>query len=144
MSEKLKIIDSSKIKITKLKDWAIYFDYDSDKYLLHESVDGYDSSIALYKRIPSNDFGKYELEWMKSDNFVDIPTIEYNKKHKHWSGTYSQINIEKFVYDMTYDGYFSSQYDDEIKEKKNPIYQKKKEIERLQREIEFLEKLKGE
>lgn len=144
MSEKLKIIDHSKLKITKLNDWAIYFDYGSDKYLLHESVDGYDSSVTLYKRVPSNDFGKYELEWMKSDDCVDIPTIEYKKKHKYWKGTHSQINIDKFIYDMTYNGYFSSQYDDEIKEKKNPIYQKKKEIERLQKEIELLEKLKGE
>lgn len=141
MSEKLVITDLSKIKITKLKSWAIYFEYNSDKYLLHESTDDYDTTVTLYKRIPYNDFGKYELEYLCSKPYMEIPSIEYNKKKKHRIGTHSQINIEKFVYDMTFDGYFSSKYDEEIAIEKSPIYKKKKQIEKLQKEIELLEKM---
>ena len=141
---KLTITDKSKLKITKVKDWAIYFTYCDEKYLLHESTDCYDSVVTLYKRLPVNDNGKYELEWLHSNPYSDIPTIEYKKKNKYWTGTNSQVNIDKFVYDLTKDGFFESEYEKEIKKKSDPINKKKAQIAKLEEEIRILEGLRGE
>lgn len=65
MMGKLIITDLSKLKITKVKNWAIYFNYDNEKYLLHGSCCDYEYSSNLYKRIPINN--KYELVYMAGE-----------------------------------------------------------------------------
>lgn len=80
------------IKITKVKPWAIYFNYKDKKYLLHESSDCYEYSTTLYERIFEQ--GRYRLEPIKS-YYGKIFNLNYysNKIGR----TYKQIDKESFV-----------------------------------------------
>lgn len=60
------------------------------------------------------------------------------------SQPYNQIDTDRFIYDLTWNGFIESKFSDEVKLKKSPIYKKKCEVERLQKEIEVLERMRGE
>lgn len=85
------------IKITKVKPWAIYFNYKAKKFLLHESSDCYEYSTTLYERVYEQ--GRYKLVSIKS-YYGHIFTLNYysNKTGR----TYMQINKENFVYKLVY------------------------------------------
>ena len=68
--DKLTIKDPRKIKITKIKNWCIYFEYDKVKYILHESKDGYETDNTLYRKI--YDGNRYELEFITGNPYVNI------------------------------------------------------------------------
>lgn len=127
------------LKITKVRDWSIHFRYYGDRYLLHLSQDGGEESTTLYE-INSGELNPIHSEY--DDCIPELYLINGDRRKD--SQLYKQIDIEKFVYDMTWNGFISSKFDDEIKMKKSPIYKKKCEIERLQKEIEVLERLKEE
>ena len=99
---------ANKIKITKTKAWAIYFDYDNKKFLLHESSDCYESSTTLYERIFKN--GRYELKTIKS-YYGSIFTLKYfsNKKGR----TYKQVDKENFLRKLVYKGLVQNKKIDE-------------------------------
>lgn len=119
IDEKEKIYMSPKfIRITKVKPWAIYFNYKEKKFLLHESSDCYEYSTTLYERIFEN--GKYRLETIKS-YYGHIFTLNYysNKIGR----TYKQIDKEKFVRKLIFHEMI-----------RNPKMEK--EIEMLKKQIE--------
>lgn len=95
---KLIITDLSKLKITKVKDWAIYFNYDNEKYLLHGSCCDYEYGYNLYKRIPDISKNRYKLDCIARD-FSDDDCIrhEFTKESVKRGFTYSQIDKEYFV-----------------------------------------------
>lgn len=126
------------VKITKVRDWSIHFSSYGDRYLLHLSKDGYEETTTLYEIIDGK-LNAIHSEY--GDCMPNLCLINGDRRIKDCQ-PYSQIDIIKFVYDMTWNGFLSSKFDDEIKLKKSPIYQKKIEIDRLQKEIEVLERLK--
>lgn len=96
MMEKLIITDLSKLKITKIKDWAIHFTYDNEKYLLHGSCCDYEYSSNLYKRIPINN--KYELVYIAGEcTCDDYIKGEFIKEYYKRTLVYNQIDKEYFV-----------------------------------------------
>lgn len=96
MMGKLIITDLNKLKITKVKDWAIYFNYDNEKYLLHGSYCNYEYSSNLYKRIPINN--KYELVYMAGEyTWDDYIKGEFIKEYHKRTLVYNQIDKEYFV-----------------------------------------------
>ncbi|MEI3357051.1 MAG: hypothetical protein V8R81_08750 [Clostridia bacterium] len=114
----------NKIKITKAKPWAIYFNYEDKKFLLHESSDGYESSTTLYERIQKN--GKYELETIAS-YYGGIITLDYlNTKRGR---TYKQVNMKKFLRKLVYHGLVQNKKINEEIEKMKLEVEKYKKIE---------------
>ena len=139
MSElKLKIIDD--IKITKVRNWSIHFKHYDCLYLLHLSQDIYEESTILYE---INDGKLNPIHYEYGDRIPELYLINGDRRTKD-NQPYNQIDTDRFIYDMTWNGFVRSGFDDEVKMKKSPIYKKKCEIERLQKEIEVLERLKEE
>lgn len=132
----LDIQDLSKLKITKVKNWAIYFTYDDEKYLLHGSCSDYEYGLHLYKRIPINECGKYKLD------FIDgaLATSDYIKnKYIKFFGKclcYKKIDKEYFVNKLTWDGFCTSCFDKEINERKEAIQDHYKAIKQLEEQIQ--------
>lgn len=117
-------MQASKIKITKVKPWAIYFDYEDKKFLLHESSDCYESSTTLYERIHKN--GKYELKTIKS-YYGQIISLNYFSKKS--GRTYSQINTNIFLRKLVYKGLVQNKkISDELSKMQQEI-EKYKQIE---------------
>ena len=137
----LNISNLDKLKITKIKSWAIYFTYDNNKYLLHlGDADEYDTITTLYLRTPINNTGQYKLEpivWHYGDF---IPSIKYKTKKKY-DGTLSQIDKQDFVWILTWNNIIESKYSDEITKRKHDI----KKIENIKKKLNKLEyELKNE
>ena len=138
---KLNIINISDIKITKVRDWSIHFRYDNKLYMLHLSQDWCEESTTLFEVLEKDNNKLDAIHSEYDDNIPRLKLKNGNFRTKD-SEPYNQIDLDKFVYDLTWSGYASSKFDDEIKLKKSPRYQKKMEIDRLQKEIEVLERLK--
>lgn len=89
---------ASKIKIRKVKAWAIYFDYEGKKFLLHESSDCYERSTTLYERLLEN--GRYKLKPINS-YYGNIITLNYFSSKA--GRTYSQVDTKKFLRKLVYE-----------------------------------------
>lgn len=136
MTNKLIIDNPSELKITKVRDWSIHFKHCGYSYFLHLSQDGYEEATTLYE-IKDGELNPIHSEY--DDCMPELYLINGDRRTKE-SQPYKQIDIRKFVYDMTWNGFISSKFDEEIKMKKSPIYKKKCEIERLMKEIELLKR----
>jgi hypothetical protein len=148
---KLEIKDLSLLKIDKIKDWAIYFTYDNEKYLLHGSSDGGDSSMTLYLRVPIGSDGKYKLEpihskWASSDyvsNYIKVNKIGNGKsKTIH----YSEIDKEFFIKQLTNEGFVSGILDKKVdaikiknKSRQEELRKLREQMWKLERQIKELE-----
>lgn len=95
--EQLIITDLNKLKITKVKNWAIYFNYDNEKYLLHGSGECGEYTYTLFKRVHIfND--KYELKAIFSDRSTDdYVANEFIKESKKNTLVYDQIDKKYFI-----------------------------------------------
>lgn len=124
--EMLNIISSKFLEITKIKSWAVYFDYDGDKYLLHCSDEDYESLTTLYRR-KCLDNGKYELISLKSHYGNYIPSFYFKKGRP-----LKNIDKEWFIKYLTYYGFVTSYYDEET----NKIKKQIKNLEIKQSEIQ--------
>lgn len=133
---KLNIIDD--IKITKVRDWSIHFKHCGCSYLLHLSQDGYEEATTLYE-INNGKLNPIHSEY--DDYIPELYLINGDRRTKD-SQPYNQIDTDKFIYDLTWNGFVESKFSDDVKLNKSPIYQKKCEIERLMKEIELLERMK--
>lgn len=127
----LHIKDINTLRITKVKDWAIYFNVDNKSYLLHESSDAYESYTSLYEKI-NDEYGNYTLNHIKGTyyKFHNFKPILKN------GNTYSKINKYEFVFKLVkYE--LAKTNDDAIKLliKQN---NKLKEIHKLTNKIEQL------
>ena len=87
--------DLSSLKITKVKPWAIYFDYDNRHYLLHGKADGYESIQELYERQLDKN-GNYDLIFIKSRYGKDYLASGYIKSVSRMTIVYNQIDKEYF------------------------------------------------
>lgn len=138
----LYIEDAAKVQITKVKPWAIYFNYEGEKYLLKEDSsfgsDSEDWTITLYKRVAVNDKGHYKLERLTC-SWVVMPEIGYRKKNYRIKNKNSRplrdIDTSFFVLQLTKRNLVRSYFSNY----NSPIEKRKREIEKLQKEIETLE-----
>lgn len=142
---KLAIEDLSLLKIDKVKDWAVYFTYDNDKYLLHGASDGCESSVTLYLRIPINNKGRYNLEAIHGQYTSSDSVSRYIKVNKIGSGRsntihYSEIDKEFFVKQLTNDGYVSGMMDEKVDSIKIKNQVRQEEIKKLREQIRKIEK----
>lgn len=140
---KLLITDLSKIKITEVKDWVIYFSYNGEKYLLHGSSDGFDASVTLYKRLSIDDNkGKYKLEVIESmpssSVYIRNEYIRYFGLDRNNTVSYSNIDKEYFIKKLSYNGFANNIYDDLLKKKNNAIKDINKQIKDHQYQIDIL------
>jgi hypothetical protein len=142
---KLVIEDLSLLKIDKVKDWAVYFTYDKEKYLLHGSSDGGDYSMTLYLRIPLGNNGQYKLEALQGKYTSTDYVSNYIKVNKVGSGKsktihYSEIDKEYFVKQLTNNGFVSGVLDKKVDLIKLKNKTRQEEIRKLREQIYKIEK----
>lgn len=128
------IQDLSLLKITKIKPWAIYFDYDEKHYLLHGKSDGCESVQELYER-HLNKNGFWTLNFIKS-NYGNEYVINYYIKPISWQTiVYSQIDKEYFREKLEIHGFIKS---DEIinKSKINTVQDLINELQKFLTDME--------
>ena len=132
----INIDDLDSLKITKVKDWAIYFDYDNRHYLLHGSSElGEGSWQDLYERyLDSN--GHYELRHIKSIMYLsEYCAHDYILRQKGKTIVYKNIDKEYFVYKLTKRGFATGLMEDKVKEQNKHIDKINKEIEKHEKII---------
>lgn len=142
---KLVINDLSLLKIDKVKEWAVYFTYDNEKYLLHGSSDGGDYSMTLYLRIPLNNYGKYKLEpifgkWTYTDYVSKYIKINKIGTGKNKTINYCDIDKEFFVKQLTNDEFVSGILDEKVDLIKVKNQTRQDEIKKLREQIMKIEK----
>ena len=114
----LNIKNINSINITKVKDWAIYFDYEDKHYLIIGSSEFVGKSWQdlcerkfdgkkYYSKLIKRKFD--EKEYVKND---------YIEKQKNKNIIYSLINKKYFTYKLTQKGFFNGVYEKEIKQEK--------------------------
>ena len=91
-----KIEDLSLLKITRIKPWAILFDYDNKHYFLHGKNEEYDEYQELYERSLDKN-GNYTLKFIKGRLGAENIKSVYIKNLYGKSMVYSQIDKEFFV-----------------------------------------------
>lgn len=100
--------DLSLLEITKVKPWAIYFDYDNKHYLLHGKADGYESIQELYERQLDKN-GNYDLIFIKSRYGRDYLDSDYIKSISRKTIVYNQIDKEYFREQLTRSGFIENE-----------------------------------
>lgn len=106
-NNKLIFSDLSKLKITKIKSWAIYFTYNNKHYMLKEIGECYYHDFSLYERvIDDNGFIK-EVNWLCDGSIESIDEcIRYrNNKHYRICRTNKHIDKKYFVEQLYNNGY---------------------------------------
>ena len=74
----INIQDVSLLKITKVRDWSILFDYDGKHYLLHGTCEiGEPDRQELYER-NLNQNGKYDLSVLDEIKSSLITIVQYS------------------------------------------------------------------
>lgn len=94
------------LKITKIKPWSIYFDYEDRHYLLHgKSELGEGSWQEFYER-ELDENGKYNLISLGCCNYAtDCVTSDYIKAQNGKTTVYSQVDKAYFAYMLTKRGF---------------------------------------
>ena len=122
----LYIKDYKKVRILKIKDWSIDFEYDGKRYLLHGGSElGEGSWQDLYfKKLDEK--GRYELEFISKANYkVGYVGNYYFGNQLKRGVTYNSLDIETFVKELTWNGLIKSQFSSEITQIKKKIDSKK-------------------
>lgn len=93
----INITDLSLLKITKVKPWTIYFDYDNKHYMIHGNYEiGEGSWQTLYEREFDKN-GKYTLTFIKHCPYAtDDVAKDYIKKQR--GVTFVYRNIDKIYF----------------------------------------------
>ena len=144
MLEKINITDISKLKITKVKPWKIYFEYDNTKYMLLEDSDE-DAHMSLYKRNQLEN-GNHTVECingaittMKPNSMIkDIS----NKNPKHL--VYANIDRNWFVLKLCELGFSSGYLCDRQSKFEEKRIELDEEIKRLYNKINELRNKQAE
>lgn len=138
--EKLNIEDLSKLKITKIADFRVYFDYDGKHYMLIENRDD-DAVISLYEREIS-DKGFVKTRCMQSEIAyrMDIESFIKDISARNKSGHIVYVNLDKeyFVKQLMKIGYADSLFDEQYKEMCNKKKKTMEKIFKLEQELQSL------
>lgn len=115
------IEDNKDVKITKVKEWKVDFTYRGDKYLLKGSSElGEGSWATLYRKEVDNN-GKYTLSPLRRKYCPEYVGREFIRSLFSKNPTYSQMDVNFFVYKLTWYGFVGSVYGEMIEEKKRII-----------------------
>ena len=136
------IDDLKELKIIKIKYFYIIFSYKNNEYLLHNNSE---SEIQeLYFRQKINNNGNYILKFItcnKNTQNVLKYFLDFRKGQ-----TYKQLNLNKFVFNLTKASFANSYYDEEIKqiaELRQELVNKKlfllNEIDKINKQLQSLE-----
>lgn len=130
------IQDLNLLRITKVKEWAICFDYGEKHYLLHgQSEMGEGSWQVLYERT-LNECGKYHLERIKESGYAtEYVANDYIKRQKGKTIVYSKIDKEYFAYKMTKRGFAIGIMQQKVEEENKHILSVEKQIKELEQKI---------
>ena len=122
------------LKVTKIKPWSIYFDYEGKHYLIHgKSELGEGSWQELYER-ELDENGKYTLKKLGCSNYAtDDVASEYIKKQNGKITVYSQVDKKFFAYMLTKRG-FANGIMEEV------VYAVAEQVAKINSEIEEHEK----
>lgn len=135
----INVTDLSLLEITKVKDWAINFDYDGKHYLLHGSSElGEGSWQELYERI-LNQNGHYKLNHIKNKLYADEYVVnDYIKRQKGKTIVYRNIDKEYFVYKLTKRGFATGIMEERVNEEEKHIAKIEKQIKNYEEKIREL------
>lgn len=128
--EKLNITDLNLLKITRVRNWSISFDYDNKHYLLHgtSELDGGSWSELFEKTYDEK--GKYHLEQIGATRSSEYVINDYLKKQKGKTIVYSQIDKEFFAFQLTYRKLATGIMEEKVKDVE-------KEQEKIQKKINY-------
>lgn len=132
-NQKINITDLNLLKITRIRDWAISFDYDQKHYLLHGASELGEGSWAELFEKTYDEKGRYHLNYMGQSNGSEYVKNDYIQLQKGTTIVYSQINKLFFVYMLTYNNLATG-----IMEKKVEAVRERQKV--LQSEIYECEK----
>lgn len=132
------ITDLSLLKITKVRNRAICFDYDNKHYLIHGSYEvGEGSWQELYEReLDTN--GEYYLFFLKKANGKDDVADDYIKKQRGNTIVYRNIDKEYFAYKLTKRGFCHGIMDNKVKEEEKCVAKIERQIKRYEEKIRQL------
>lgn len=113
-NNRLVISDLDKLKITKVKYYAIYFSYGDRYYILKEDNDCYYSDYDLFQRVIYNNGYIKEVKYLCSGS---IGCMEECIRHKgrncfRLHGANKHIDKEYFVEQLYNNGYISKEMED--------------------------------
>lgn len=114
------------VKITKVKDWAVYFDVCEKHYILHGSEDD-ESYVTLFERTLDK-FGHYELTPLKSILGDACLKNKYIAKQKDKTIVYSLVDVRYFVYTLTKKGFAEGLYSYEVELQNKRLLELRKEL----------------
>lgn len=132
--EKIKIKDLTKLKITKITSWKVYFDYEEQHYMLIDDSDE-DAHLSLYKRDIDN--GKVNLTWMngKVTTLRIRSIIKDISKRRPTSTVYANIDREHFVKKLLELEFSSGIFEDVYNRNKEQINVLRKQIAQLNKRV---------
>lgn len=126
------IQDLSLLRITRVRDWSICFDYNDKHYLLHGTSEiGEGSWQELYERELDKN-GKYQLNFISNKYGDDYVAHDYIKRQSGKTIVYSLIDKDFFAYKLTKRGFATGIFEDEV-------LKQKEEILNLQTELKVYE-----
>lgn len=120
MDGKINITDESLLKITRVRLWAICFDYDGKHYLLHgKSELGEGSWQELFEKVYDEN-GRYELIHM-NNSFAGTDAVanEYIKRQKGKTIVYKNIDKPYFIRKLVEHDFSTGLYAEEAEKEKD-------------------------
>lgn len=140
MNTKIHITDLNLLKITKVRNWSIAFDYGSKHYLLHGTSElGEGSWNVLFERTYDAN-GKYYLKKIADSNGSEYIIGDYIPKQKGKTIIYSQINKAFFAYMLTFRNFATGIMEDKVKEVKEKQAKIQTKIQKYNQKILDLKK----
>lgn len=130
---KIRIDDLSKLEITKVKPWAIFFKYDGVGYFIHECRDGYETNLVLYRR-DLNEHGYWTLEFLMRKSYTDLNHANYFGKWR-MGQPYSHIDKVRFVKALVAEGFSTGLYEAEYEQMLEDVFNLESELVALKMKI---------
>lgn len=134
----INIQNVSLLKITKVKNWSILFDYDSKHYLLHGVEEyGEPDRQELYER-NLNQNGKYDLEYQGTCYGTAYVSRDYIKSKNRKTIVYNQIDKDFFAYKLTKRGFAKGIMEDKVNYENDRINKIQKQIRTFEYKVSEL------
>lgn len=134
------IRNTALLKITKVKPWAIYFDYGEKHYFIHGNYEfGEGSWQELYER-DLNYYGGYKLKRIATANGTDRVANDYINKQRGKTVVYSQIDKNYFAYKLTKRGFATGVMKNLVEREQSKIQKVEAQIQKYKDKIRELEK----
>jgi hypothetical protein len=116
------------LRITRVRDWSICFNYDGKHYLLHGTSEaGEGSWQELYER-ELDEYGRYKLTFISNKYGDDYVAYDYIKRQKGRTIVYSLVDKDFFVYKLTKRGFATGTFEDEVTKQNEEILKLRAEL----------------